>query len=201
MDKILSAYERSFSVIVKQFHIMKEISRRKWLGVFTTAAVGAGVLNTSSTSAADKAKTDNFNIKDYGAIGDGKTLNTKAIQKAIDACHQQNGGTVIIPAGVFICSTLELKSNVTLHVTAGGKLLGSPKREDYTAGKGVPPGNGNIVFLYAVNANNVSIEGKGSIETASPSTMVKETIPAPDKEASAEISIALTWLYFISVQI
>lgn len=143
---------------------MKEISRRKWLGVFTTAAVGAGVLNTSSASAADKAKTDTFNIKDYGAIGDGKTLNTKAIQKAIDACHQQNGGTVIIPAGVFICSTLELKSNVTLHVTAGGKLLGSPKREDYTAGKGVPPGNGNIVFLYAVNASNVSIEGKGIID-------------------------------------
>lgn len=142
---------------------MKEISRRKWLGVFTTAAIGAGVLNTSKASAAI-TKQDSFNIKDYGAIGDGKTLNTKAIQKVIDACHQQNGGTVIIPAGIFICSTLELKSNVTLHVTAGGTLLGSPKREDYTAGKGIPASNGNIVFLYAVNAKNLSIEGKGSID-------------------------------------
>lgn len=143
---------------------MKQISRRKWLGVFTTAAVGAGVLKTSTAAAAGKAKTDTFNVKDYGAIGDGKTLNTKAIQKTIDACHQQEGGTVIIPAGTFLCGTLELRSNVTLHITAGGKLLGSPKREDYTAGKGVPESNGNIVFLYAANANNVSIEGKGIID-------------------------------------
>lgn len=47
---------------------------------------------------------------------------------------------------------------------ASGKLLGSPKREDYTAGNGVPPGNGNIVFLYAVKAEQVSIEGKGTID-------------------------------------
>jgi polygalacturonase len=105
-----------------------------------------------------------YNITAYGAKGDGKTLNTAAIQAAINACTNDKSGTVLIPAGDFISGTLELKSNVTLHISAQGRLLGSPKREDYTAGKGVPPGNGNIVFLYAVDAQNITIEGRGTID-------------------------------------
>ncbi|HEX3166806.1 MAG TPA: glycosyl hydrolase family 28 protein, partial [Chitinophagaceae bacterium] len=105
-----------------------------------------------------------YNVRDFGAKGDGKTLDTKAIQMAIDKCFTEKGGTVLIPAGEFLSGTLELKSNVTLHIVATGKLLGSPKREDYTAGKGIPPGNGNIVFLFGVNAENISIEGKGTVD-------------------------------------
>jgi len=148
-------------------------SRRQWLGKATLAAgaalIGSNVKATP-TDQNDPGNPNNslgtriYNICDYGAKGDGKTLNTKAIQAAIDACFKDQGGTVLIPAGNFISGTLELKSNVTLHIAAAGKLWGSPKREDYTAGKGVPPGNGNIVFLYAVNANNLSIEGKGTID-------------------------------------
>lgn len=151
----------------------KPLSRRQWLGrvsVPALAAAGAS-LSITEVSAGNRLPGDSissgartYNICDYGAKGDGKTLNTAAIQKAIDTCYNDKGGTVLIPAGVFISGTLELKSNVTLHIAAAGKLLGSPKREDYTAGKGVPPGNGNIVFLYAVNAQQVCIEGKGSID-------------------------------------
>ena len=54
-----------------------------------------------------------YNVCDFGAVGDGTTLNTKAIQSAIDACHSDSGGTVIIPVGNFLSGTLELKSNVT----------------------------------------------------------------------------------------
>lgn len=148
-------------------------TRRQWLGKATLAA-GAALIG--SNAQANPGYQDNpgnpnsslgtriYNICDYGAKGDGKTLNTKAIQAAIDACFKDQGGTVLIPAGNFISGTLELKSNVTIHIAAAGKLWGSPKREDYTAGKGVPDGNGNIVFLYAVNANNVSIEGKGTVD-------------------------------------
>jgi len=105
-----------------------------------------------------------YNVRDFGAKGDGKTLDTKAIQVAIDSCNKEHGGTVLIPAGDFICGTIELKSNVTLHLSAQGRLLGSTRREDYGAGKGVPPGNGNIVFVYAVNAENITIEGRGTID-------------------------------------
>lgn len=153
----------------------EHISRRNWLGVITTAGVGAGLTATGrafgaapSPAAHTPATADDgtriYNITDFGAKGDGKTLNTRAIQAAIDACSKARGGTVLVPAGDFLSGTLELKSYVTLRLTAGGKLLGSPRREDYTAGKGVPPGNGNIVFLYAVKADNLTIEGNGTID-------------------------------------
>jgi hypothetical protein len=148
------------------------LSRRKWLGAAACSAItlaGAGVIGKASAGPLPPddhklAGADIYNVRDYGAKGDGKTLDTLAIQSAIDKCFNQKGGTVLIPAGNFLSGTLELKSNVTLHLSATGKLLGSPKREDYTAGKGVPSGNGNIVFLFAVNAQNVSIEGKGTID-------------------------------------
>lgn len=105
-----------------------------------------------------------YNVRDFGARGDGQTLDTAAVQSAIDACNRDKGGTVVIPAGDFIVGTVELKSNVTLHVSAAGRLLGSGKPEHYTAGKGVPPGNGNVVLLYAVDADNITIEGRGTID-------------------------------------
>lgn len=105
-----------------------------------------------------------YNVCDFGAVGDGKTLNTKVIQSAIDACHSDSGGTVLIPAGEFLSGTLELKSNVTFKVATNGRLLGSKKIDDYRRGVGVPRGNGNHVFLYAVNAHNVIIEGRGTID-------------------------------------
>jgi polygalacturonase len=148
------------------------VTRRKWLGAAAFSAitlVSAGI--TEKAAAMPLLKNDDtlsgartYNVRDHGAKGDGKTLDTAAIQSAIDKCFTDKGGTVLIPAGDFLSGTLELKSNVTLHVSVAAKLLGSPKREDYSAGKGVPPGNGNIVFLFAVNAQNVTIEGKGTID-------------------------------------
>jgi len=150
-------------------------SRRKWLekvSVPALSAIVAGML-APAAMATEKPKSNPadvknglriFNVRDFGAKGDGKTLDTVAIQKAIDTCNQAGGGTVFIPPGIFVIGTVELKSFVTLHISANGKLLGSPRKEDYSAGKGVPPGNGNIVLLYAANAENVSIEGKGTID-------------------------------------
>lgn len=151
------------------------LSRRKWLGKVSfpaIAAVGASVLASPAMaaqslvqSAADAdlgAKV--YNVKDFGAKGDGRTLDTTAIQSAVDACTKDGGGTVLVPAGSFLTGTIELKSNVTLHLATQGRLLGSPDKKDYTAGKGVPPGNGNIVFLYAANADNISIKGRGTID-------------------------------------
>jgi hypothetical protein len=146
------------------------LSRRQWLGRATVTAVGATMIGAQASASPDEPGNEKatgtriYTITEFGAIGDGKTLNTKAIQKAIDTCSADKGGTVLIPAGDFMCGTLELKSNVTLHISSSGKLLGSPKREHYVAGKGVPTGNGNIVFLYAVNAHNVTIEGHGSLD-------------------------------------
>ena len=142
------------------------------MGRVSTAAAVASLATAAShpaqaqQSAASQASRGvrTYNIRDFGAKGDGQTLDTAAIQAAIDACTNDQGGTVLVPAGVFVVGTTQLKSNVTLHIAAGGRLLGSPKPADYSAGVGVPPGNGNIVVFYAVNAENITIEGPGTID-------------------------------------
>jgi glycosyl hydrolase family 28 len=105
-----------------------------------------------------------YNVRDFGAKGDGTALDTAAVQSAIDACAGDKGGTVLVPAGNFVVGTIELKSNVKLHLAAQGRLLGSGVPEHYKAGNGIPPGNGNIVLISAGNAENVTIEGQGTID-------------------------------------
>ena len=67
-----------------------------------------------------------FDVRDLGATGDGRTLDTAALQGAIDACHRAGGGTVRVPAGTYLTKPLELRSFVTLHLEAGSTILGSP---------------------------------------------------------------------------
>ena len=95
------------------------------------------------------AKT--FNVLDFGARGDGTTLDTAAIQRAIDAAAE-NGDTVLIPSRhTFLVATLQLKSGIDFHLA--GTLLISTNRADYT-GDGV---------LLASNAANLKITGNGKI--------------------------------------
>jgi len=72
-----------------------------------------------------------FNVREYGAIGDGETLDSPAIQAAIDACAEQGGGTVFLPAGKYVAGSLFLRSHITLYVDAGAMLLGSENPADY----------------------------------------------------------------------
>jgi hypothetical protein len=143
------------------------VSRRELAAVFSAPLVAAAI--ASGGAAAEPptiapAGARLYNVRDFGAAGDGKTLDTAAVQAAIDACHRDWGGVVLVPAGDFLVGTLELKSNVTLHLAAAGKLLGSGSIEHYHAGNGIPPGNGNIVLISAADAENVTIEGRGTID-------------------------------------
>ncbi|HEY1489533.1 MAG TPA: glycosyl hydrolase family 28 protein, partial [Verrucomicrobiae bacterium] len=157
----------------------QSLSRRNWLGMLSTASVGAGLLATSAqgaeptntnTSPENSLGARVYNIRDFGAKGDGTTLDTAAVQAAIDACNKDHGGTVLVPAGVFVIGTVEIKSNVTLHIAAGGKLLGSPDGKQYFAAEAVPLsgdstlGDGNVGLISAVKADNITIEGPGTID-------------------------------------
>lgn len=108
-----------------------------------------------------------IDITKHGAKGDGVTLNTDAIQKAIDECNSNGGGRVIFPAGKFLSGTLVLKDNVTIHLQEGARLLGSTDIEQYrnldpfTEGLGIDVG---WALLVAVDAKNITIEGKGAID-------------------------------------
>ena len=106
-----------------------------------------------------------FNVCYYGAIGNGKTLNTRSIQQAIDTCHKDGGGVVYFPPGIYITGTLFLKSNVTLHLETGSILRGSIKKKDYYAN---PVSNYRKrtyrCLIYANNIENIGICGRGIID-------------------------------------
>jgi glycosyl hydrolase family 28 len=153
------------------------LARREWFKEVSMPLIGtslaSGLLGANGAAAEqsnnlagnDKSSGARvYNVRDFGAKGDGTTLDTAAVQSAIDACAGDNGGTVLVPAGNFVVGTLELKSNVTLHLAAQGRLLGSGAAEHYKAGNGIPPGNGNVVLISAANAENVTIEGPGTID-------------------------------------
>lgn len=105
-----------------------------------------------------------FNIKDFGAKSDNSTINTKFIQRAIDSCSVSGGGTIYVPAGVFVTGTLELKSNINLYLEAGAVLKGSADINAYKSYQS-PTFNSPAHYgiIYAHKATNVSISGQGAI--------------------------------------
>jgi polygalacturonase len=99
-----------------------------------------------------------INVLDSGAIGDANTLNTGAFQKAITACIEQKGGTILVPAGIYRTGPIELKSNVTLKLETGTVLLGSELVTDYQVDGRRRP------LVWAQNASNMMICGRGIID-------------------------------------
>ena len=72
-----------------------------------------------------------FSVRDFGAVGDGEHLDTKAIQAALDKCGAAGGGTVLIPEGTYLSGAIFMKSKTTLMLEEGATLKGSEKKEDY----------------------------------------------------------------------
>ncbi len=112
-----------------------------------------------------------------GVTGDGTTLNTAPIQKAIDECSASGGGTLVFTAGRYLTGTIQIKSNITLRLEEGATLLGSTEVADYrnvdpfVDGSGQPLGHALIV---AVDADNVGLEGQGTVDGQSPALKKKQ---------------------------
>jgi len=100
-----------------------------------------------------------FNFTNYGAIGDGKTLNTAAMQKAIDTAAAAGGGTVLVPAGQFLTGPFTLASSINLHLAKDAVIL---IRDDLT---NYPVANGRYKdSITASNAHDLEISGEGTID-------------------------------------
>ncbi|MDR3653687.1 MAG: glycosyl hydrolase family 28-related protein [Paludibacter sp.] len=129
------------------------------------------------------ANAIDYNVKAFGAKGDGLTIDTKAIQSAIDSCTV-TGGRVVFANGQFVTGTIYLKSNVTLFVDKGAGIIGSTNIADY------PHNQLDFRFfgdtwvsqslIFARNAVNIGIEGTGTIDGRGSSFKVKTKIK-PDK--------------------
>ncbi len=116
---------------------------------------------------APKFKKDTSSILKFGAVPDGHFLNTKAINKAIDACNKKGGGVVMVPSGLWLTGPVVLKSNVNLHLAAGATLLFTDDKSQYPLIKanfeGLPQMR-NQSPISATGASNIAITGKGIID-------------------------------------
>ncbi|UCH14992.1 MAG: glycoside hydrolase family 28 protein [Bacteroidales bacterium] len=106
-------------------------------------------------------------ITDYGAVADGQTLNTIAIQSAIDLCASQEGGTIVVPEGIFLCGAIFLKQGVNFHVEKGGVLKGTVNPDHYpqvfTRWEGVEC-EWTSALINAFDMTGVHLTGEGIID-------------------------------------
>ncbi len=119
-----------------------------------------------------------FNVRDYGALGDGETLDTPAIQSALEAAHQAGGGTVLFPAGTYPSYTLSLRDRVHLHLEMGATLQAAYPDPEQAIGYDLPepsPSGGKVYqdfghshfrnsLIYGENLERIAITGFGTID-------------------------------------
>ena len=116
-----------------------------------------------------------YNVKDFGAIGNGIADDAVAIQKAIDACSEAGGGQVLFPAGhVFMSGPVALRSNIDIHLEANATWLANPNEEIYRLSAfGDNRGEG-MMWIYCKDIENLSITGRGTIDGNGVAFMGKE---------------------------
>ncbi len=117
------------------------------------------------------AQPGSVSVREHGAIGDGQTLDTAAIQQAIDACAAAGGGQVVFPPGRYLSGTIQLKSQITLVLQAGAILVGTT---DLTAYQHFQPPAGvpearfkpqwHRALILGVAVEHVAIVGDGVID-------------------------------------
>lgn len=131
--------------------------------------LGKAVALTAAAAATKAGPTDGvYSARAFGAVGDGKTNDTAAIQKAIDAAHDAGGGTVHLPKGKYLSGTLYLKSRVTLDLDHNATLLGSTKLDDFplneTAFRSYTDRYVNRALIWGEGLTDVAVTGRGTID-------------------------------------
>ena len=153
-------------------HVNTAIPRRQFLQL----SAGAAAYSTLSRNVVDPLR--------FGAKGDGRTLNTEALQRAIDHVAALGGGTVWVSSGDFLSGGLVLRSHVTLHLEAGAILRGSISEEDYAYHPG-PPEKGDANgrhLLFALDAEDIAITGLGTIDGNGAAFWRRKGRPTPRPE-------------------
>ena len=141
--------------------------------------------NKSDSSSADWSKMNDilnnvkepvfknimYSISDYGAVADGKFDNTQVFKKAIQACTENGGGTVSVPAGKYFTGPIHLDNNVNLNLQEGSEILFTTNPNDYpivhTSFEGTELMNYSPL-IYAYQKTNVAVTGKGTINGQGP---------------------------------
>src|ERR1035438_1506090 len=166
-DEICVARRRAFSSLCASHKTSMKTKSISAVRIFTLL-----LCLGSLARAAGPADQNVFNVRSFGAVGDGKNLDSPAIDKAIAAAADVGGGTVLVPAGTYLSGSIHLKSNLHLVIDAGATILGAPQdmnvydeTEPFTLG-GYQDG-GHCFFhnslIWGENLTNVFITGNGMI--------------------------------------
>lgn len=153
------------------------------LGLSLIAITGQGCATTKSSpnlqvkknapvSKSYQSKPVVYNVMDYGATGNGKTLDNKAIDRAIDAAAKAGGGTVVLPAGTYLSGTIQLKSNITLYLEQGATIQAvfdtsaydKPEPFKYDMYQDFGHSHFHNSLIWGVGLHDVSILGPGLID-------------------------------------
>ena len=126
--------------------------------------MSAFVIGDSVAAAKFAPEPEIFNVRAFGAVGDGVTMDTKALQDAIDACTANRGGIVWIPEGRYHIGTIRMKSNVTLSLDHGAILLGSQKLSDYESLVKHNTEGFDTCLISAEDATDIAFQGLGVID-------------------------------------
>jgi hypothetical protein len=171
---------------------LSDLSRRQAIGLLTglTATMACGLGPVARAAAPlGRAGRREFNVRDFGAAGDGATLDTVALQRAIEGAAAV-GGRVIVPGGrVYLVGTLELRGGIDFHLADDATLRISTRPEDYPAGAAVvaavrnaqgrvagvepTPAERAAAVLTARGVQGLSLTGTGRIDGRSPEFMTK----------------------------
>jgi len=149
----------------------RELMRRRFL----QASASLAALGLARAAAPDRRRSSEssppksgiaLNVRDFGATGDGKTKDTRALQQAIDRCSVFGGGEVLVPAGNYFTGAIALRSNTLLRLEKDAAILGTPDFDDYPVtevrweGKWI---EGRAGLIYAIDSSHIGVVGPGKI--------------------------------------
>ena len=140
----------------------------RWIFIWLLLVlIALGTVSCNRAGGHDRSASPRRSIVDYGAVGDGATLNTKAIQSAIDRCSAEGGATLVVPKGIFITGAIFLKQGVNLCIETNAVLKGSANTNDYPW---IPTRIAGLEMKWPaalINADSVSnlvLSGEGTID-------------------------------------
>ena len=113
---------------------MSDHLRREFLRLSGAGITGAALPTLASQTPSNQAAVHAFNVRDFGAAGDGKTIDTPAINRAIESVATSGGGTVLVPAGSYLCYSIHLKSNVALFLDQGATIIAADPTSSSSGG-------------------------------------------------------------------
>ena len=144
--------------------------------ILVLAGASTSLVSAEINSSAEKRPaelTSIFNVKDYGAVGDGAILDTAAINEAVKACKASGGGTVYFPAGTYLSGSIRLKSNVALYIGAGATILGAsndinaydpPEKLPFEQFQDFGHSHWHNSLIWGENLEDIAIMGTGTID-------------------------------------